>query len=193
MNGLKSLFVAFALALAGSSVGASTIDITSVDGGSQFAGQTATVSDDTTLILGSLTYTRPKTGPLSQTSASITVNGMAGGQAFSFTQMFNFAKSTTCGLRSCSRFIDIIPVLASPFTVQSGNSLFTLILDGFLEHPGSPILTQFFLRPGATRTLLLQATILEEAIPAPVPLPAGGLLLIGALGTLAVARKRRAA
>ena len=189
MSGIRSLVVAGMIALFGSFASAATLNIDSVDGTGTFSGQPSAVTSTGAVLLGTLTYARVRGSGTFQDSFEVTVNGTADGQAFSLTQLFNFAKATACGKPSCTNFFAIIPSSATPLVITQGRTVFTIFVDGFVEAIGGPVMTQFRSLAGGSRGLLLQGSVTI----APIPVPASGLLLFGALRGVAALRKRRAA
>ena len=96
--------------------------------------------------------------------------------------------------------VTIASLVGSPLTITQGNSIFTLMIDGFVQALGGPIVTSFLTPELMTKSLYLQASLSVTDLPpppppppppSPVPLPAGGLLLVGALGAIGALRRRK--
>jgi hypothetical protein len=73
--------------------------------------------------------------------------------------------------------------------VEIGNERFFLTITGF----GIGGNTTFWTAEGAANEIVLQAKFINERDVAPIPLPAAGFMLLGALGGLAALRRRRKA
>lgn len=171
------------------------------------AGSTVTSTTPGAFLIGAYSHTN---GTIYSTSARIagtdldlTVSGAINGQAFSFDNMFRFTHNETLnsanpcaagGGTNCGDFVTIASLNTAPFTVTQGASVFTLLIDGFVSALNGPVITSFLNPEGATKTLYLQARwqeVITNVDPDPVPLPAAGLLLIGAVGAIGAVRRRR--
>ncbi len=80
------------------------------------------------------------------------------------------------------------PTLTQEFTF--GNQVYTLTLSGFLRD-GLPFDELWTMEEASNSALLLASFAVRDLPPAPVPLPAAGLLLGGAIAAMGLAAKRR--
>lgn len=76
-------------------------------------------------------------------------------------------------------------------TFEIGGVEYALDVTGFTV--GGTPMTQFWTQEGKTNDAVINARFVTLSSIAPIPLPAGGLLLLGALGGLGVMRRRRKA
>ncbi|MFN0113514.1 MAG: hypothetical protein ACKVPY_02435 [Paracoccaceae bacterium] len=118
---------------------------------------------------------------------NLSIAGVAGKTPFVLDLIYQFTK--TAGK---PKFIAITSLLAQPLSVKSGKYVYTISVDGFVEALGASVMARFNPpKPGNSRSLLLQGNV-TVAEAAPVPLPAAGLVLLGALGAIAMIRRRPA-
>jgi hypothetical protein len=182
------------------------------------AGSAVTSTTPGAFLVGSYTH---KNGTIRASSAwvggatlNLNVSGAINGQSYSFANSFRFSHDETLNAarpcaggdpKNCGDLVSIASLVTTPFTVTQGNSIFTLLIDGFVAALGGPIVTSFLTPEDKSKTLFLQARWQEQTInieppppppppppPAPVPLPAAGFLLIGAIGAMVAARRRAA-
>ncbi len=138
-----------------------------------------------------------------QADLDVSVSGTADGQAFSLSSVFRFIHDETAneakkckagGKNPCGDLVKVSTVSGAPLVITQGSNIFTILIDGFVQTLGGPIITSF-LTPELMQTpLYLQASLQISTVPTPpseVPLPAAGLLLAGALGAVGLARRRR--
>lgn len=188
----RSRILAFALGLAmiGGAASAATVDVTSSGGTVPYTGNVLAQDTSGSFLLGQISFKKSRNTQTLDVTVDLSVNGVV----HSLAQTFSFARTATCAIvGGCNGFFDI-STIASALTFTSGNTAYSFAIDGFVEHLGSTVMHRFLVRGGAPRTLYLQASLTMSTVPpSPVPLPAGGLLLVGALGSMAVVRRRKAA
>lgn len=138
---------------------------------------------------------------------AVNLTGTADGQAFSLASLFGMTHNETLnsaacptGQRPCGDLVTIATLSGAPLTITTATNVFTLMIDGFVSQLGGAIVTNFLTPEAQARSLYLQASLTVQAINTPppppppppaVPLPAGAVLLAGALGGLALIRRRR--
>jgi len=171
------------------------------------AGQSSYVFDDAVtpinnaaspFYIGDFTHNNNPVYPPSLTSADlmVTITGDIDGTAFSLTSTFTFnhnetTNSTPCnppGATVCPDVVTIVNSQDLSQVVNVGGLDYTIVLSGFLQ--GGVYTSQFITEEGQANTAQLYASVTQ---PAPVPLPAAGLLLLGGLGALRAAKRRRSA
>jgi hypothetical protein len=200
---------------------ASTVDVLSIDSGTKVIStkkkhgaaalrspisfsETVPYGADagTPFALGALKLTK-KTFGKKVTILNLSVKGEAQGNSFSMDLAYQFRRGAgpgcTKSARACSRMIRITPLASGPVSVVSGDQLVTIQADGFVSELGGSAATLFL--PTKKRgkrsptSMLLQGSVVVSPIltdPAPVPVPATGLLLLGGMGAVgAMCRKRR--
>lgn len=140
---------------------------------------------------------------LASSRLNVSMSGTADGQAFSLSSLFGMIHNETqnnapCpqGQQPCGDVVSIANLFGAPLTITTATSIFTLMIDGFVQQLGGPIVNSFYTPEGQSRSLFLQASLTIQAVNTPpppptVPLPAGAALLAGALGGLALVRRRR--
>ncbi len=147
--------------------------------------------------LGTFTHNNyPITGTFLQSvDLDITVSGDIDGTAFSIVRTFTFTHTETSNVSSqcpgdpnpCPDKVDFDNDYSATEVVDMNGDLYTIILSGF-QQGGVPV-TSFLTQEGQANSAILQAS--WEIVPAPVPLPAAGVLLLGAVGGLGALRARR--
>lgn len=138
-----------------------------------------------------------------QADLDVSVSGTADGQAFSLSSVFRFIHDETAneakkckrgGKNPCGDTVNISTISGAPLVITQGSTIFTILIDGFVQALGGPVITSF-LTPELQQTpLYLQASLQIGTAPPPpsaVPVPAAGLLLAGALGAVGLIRRRR--
>lgn len=139
---------------------------------------------------------------LRHSDLSLNLSGTADGQAFTLSSAFrmfhretqNGAPVCPAGGRPCGDLIGILGLSGAPLVITQGNTVFTIIIDGFVRKLGGKIVNHLITPENRKRSLFLQASVQVTTLPPPppVPLPAAGWLLVGAVGALAALRRRRA-
>lgn len=134
---------------------------------------------------------------------NLSLSGAADGQAFSLNSVFNFLHdetpnaATVCGAggtNPCGDQVNISLLSGAPLVITQGSTIFTILIDGFVRSLGGTVVSSFMTPELAQTPLYLQASLSISSVPQPpssVPLPAGGLLLIGAIGVLGALRRRK--
>lgn len=128
----------------------------------------------------------------------VTLGGMAGSTLFSAVSSFRFAHDETLngapctiGTNPCGDIVKITALGSGSTSFIEGGKLYTLIIDGFVQTLGGAIVDTFMTFERDDTTLYLQARLIEE--PAPVPLPAAGVMMLAGLGALGLLRRKRRA
>ncbi len=133
---------------------------------------------------------------LDQADLQVTIAGDIDGTAFNLNPTFTFDHTETpnnanpCAEGGGNPCRDLVTLLNSQDLTQVvtvGGADFTLIIDGFENALGDPI-TSFYTQENQVNSAFLVARFEE---PAPVPLPAGAVLMLTALGGLGAARRFR--
>ena len=153
-----------------------------------------TVGQTSPFVLGTLNVAKFKKKSV---DLNLAINGTAGGTPFVLNLIYRFTVGAVSGCnagKACKNAVSISTILANPVTVQSGNSFYTVAADGFVEVLGEAT-RSFILQPkngAGTRTpLLLQGSFtVSQQPPSAVPVPAAGLMLLGALGAIGMIRRR---
>lgn len=130
---------------------------------------------------------------------AVNVAGTAGGIAYSLLSAFSFTHNETLnnaicptGTNPCGDLVTITTKTNGSTVITQGNTIYSLIIDGFVDALGGPIITSFLTGERQARTLYLQARLDIATIPpTPVPLPATGAAMGLAIGALALLRRRR--
>jgi hypothetical protein len=170
-------------------------------------GQPITVMNESSFLLGMYTHRnsviRSKSQRVNQADLALNISGTLGGQVFNLANLFRFDHDETLNSerpckrgrhRECGDIVNIVSLITGPIVIRQGNTVFTLLIDGFVETLGGPIITQFMTRERSFTNLYLQARLIVETDPAPIPLPPAGLALMAGLAGLGlVARRRKAA
>lgn len=154
-------------------------------------------------LLGSYTHSNGTIATVSDSLLSTVLNvnvaGTADGQAFSLMSSFLLnhnetvnASACPAGTNPCGDLVTIASLVGGSSVITVGQTIFTLIIDGFVSTLGGPIVTSFLTAENAQQTLYLQGSLQIATVPLPpVPLPAAGIAMIGALGALAMVRRKR--
>lgn len=156
-------------------------------------------------LLGKYTHTNgtiwTSSTQLSRSDLTVGVSGTANGQAFKLQSIYRvFHKETQNAVgvcpsgtpRPCGDLITLKLLSGAPLVITQGNTIFTILIDGFVRSLGGPIVTNLLTPENQKRSLFLQASLQVSTIPPPpIPLPAAGFVMLGALGALAAIRRRR--
>lgn len=189
-----ALAVGFGMAVSAAS--AATVNVTSYADVDRYEGDAVSQDGAGSFLLGTMIFKKAKKNP---NIFDMVVNAEIGGVVHQLVQEFTVTRGGACKARKalmsgCAKWITV-STTAVPLVFTSGNMMYTLVLDGFVEELGDTVLTSF--RAAKNRSLFLQGSLAVTQLPpddpAPVPLPAGGLLLLGALGSAAAVRSRRKA
>ena len=146
---------------------------------------------------------------LKRADLALSVGGTANGQAFSTKAAFRFTHDESLnsgnpcssgGSGPCADGVGISLLSGLPLVFTVGKDTFTLLIEGFVEQLGGPLVTSFVTEELEEHSLFLQArltvttdTSQEPDPPAPVPLPASLPLLLAGLGAVGLAARRRKA
>ncbi len=138
---------------------------------------------------------------------NVSVSGTADGQAFSLSSSFAFShdetlnEASTCaggGPRPCGDTVGISLLTGAPLVITQGNTIFTIVIDGFVQSLGGSVISAFLTPELAKTPLYLQASLSMTTLPPPpppppasVPVPPAGMALVAALGALGALRARR--
>lgn len=168
-------------------------------------GTPVTATTPTTFLIGSYTHENwtiySSSDRLLQADLAVNVAGFAGGLAYSLLSAFTFTHDETlnnaacpAGTNPCGDLVTVTNTTSGSTVITVGNTIYTLIIDGFVQALGGPVVTSFLTAERQATTLYLQARLDITTIPpTPVPLPASGLVLGAALGGLYIVRRRRGA
>ncbi len=174
-----------------------------------FAGSPTTQSQTGSFLIGSYTHKNGviagRSDSLVSTDLEVSVSGLAGSIAYSILSAFSLAHDETLNYTGCPAaqnpcgdLVTITNKTQGSVTITDGLSVYQLLIDGFVESLGGPIVTSFLTAENRSKTLYLQASLRLTTTPPPpppppVPLPAGGVVLLTGIATLAVVRRRRKA
>lgn len=165
-----------------------------------------TQSSAGSFLIGQFTHTNgtiwASSTQLRTADLNLTVSGNADGNAFSLNSSFKFAhdetlnEAKTCaggGSRPCGDTVGISLLTGAPLIITQGNTIFTIIIDGFVQSLGGAVITNFLTPELAKTPLYLQASLSMSVVPPPaqVPVPAAGAALVAGLGALGALRLRR--
>lgn len=145
---------------------------------------------------------------LTSVDLSVDVAGTFAGQAFSFGRTVSLTHDEThneaqaCsegGSNPCGDTVLFSPFDPFELAIESGDFLYTLSIAGFFDAPeDGDVVEDFFTAERERNYAYLVGQITVETLteqepeePAPVPLPAAGWLLAGAVGAAAALRRRR--
>lgn len=171
----------------------------------RFAGAPAARSESGSFLIGSYTHKNGtiagRSDYLRSTDLNVSVSGLAGSIAYSILSAFSLTHSETLNYTGCAAahtpcgdYVSIANKSQGSVTITDGLSVYQLIIDGFVQALGGPIINGFYTAENKSRTLYLQASLVLRTSPpppAPVPLPAGGLALVSALAAFGFLRRRR--
>lgn len=183
-----------------------------------FSGSPTSSSQAGSFLIGSYTHKNGviagRSDALHATDLNVSVAGRAGSIAYSLLSAFSLTHNETmnysgcpAAMQPCGDFVTIANKQQGSITIQDGASIYQLIIDGFVQALGGPIINGFYTSENQAKTLYLQASLVLRTIPtptpnipvtpppppAPVPLPAGGWALASALAAFGVLRRRRKA
>lgn len=172
-----------------------------------FAGSPTSQSQTGAFLIGSYTHKNGTIGSLSDslksTDLNVSVSGLAGSIAYSILSAFSLTHNETLNYtgcpaaqKPCGDLVTIANKTQGSVSITDGLSIYQLLIDGFVESLGGPIVTSFLTAENKSKTLYLQASLVLTTTPpppAPVPLPAGGVALLSGMAALAVLRRRRKA
>lgn len=162
-----------------------------------------TVEDGTMFTLGTFTHLNfPIDQPVLET-VDLSLSFMIDGVASAISTVVSFAhwetpnwssvcangesKSVGVNANGCADQVTATLNEGNSETFQIEGVTYALDISGFLH--GGDLLSDFWTREDATNEALLIGSI--RAIPSEVPLPASGLLLLGGLAGMAMARRRQ--
>lgn len=171
-----------------------------------FAGSPTTQSQTGAFLIGSYTHKNGviagRSDSLVSTDLEVSVSGLAGSIAYSILSAFSLTHNETMNYTGCPAaqnpcgdLVTIANKTQGSVTITDGLSVYQLIIDGFVESLGGPIVTSFLTAENKSKTLYLQASLRLTTTPPPpaVPLPAGGVALLTGITALAIVRRRRSA
>ncbi len=182
------------------------IPLTTVDKRSNYSfngGAPVTASAPQTFLIGSYTHANWTVESLStqlrQADLSVNVGGMAGGIGYSLLSAFTFTHNESrnnavcqAGTTPCGDLVTITALSGGSTAITVGSTIYTLVIDGFVNALGGSVVTSFMTAERQATTLYLQARLdMSTVPPTPVPLPASGLVLAAALSGIVALRRRR--
>lgn len=182
------------------------IPLTKVDKRSNYSfngGVPVTASAPQTFLIGSYTHENWTVESLStqlrQADLSVNVAGMAGGIGYSLLSAFTFTHNESrnnagcqVGTKPCGDLVTIAGLSGGSTAITVGSTIYTLVIDGFVNALGGSVVTSFMTAERQATTLYLQARLdMSTVPPTPVPLPASGLVLAAALGGIIALRRRK--
>lgn len=127
---------------------------------------------------------------LSNADLKLTITGNVDGQAFSITPTYTFTHDETSNTASncpgqpvpCNDYVSFTNLFNPGASVDVNGTLYTIALSGFMQ--GGSLVNQFVTTENQSNVATLYASWTETPPPSEVPLPAGVVLLLSAVGGL---------